>query len=71
MPEKKYSIGKGLLKSLISLLAVGGGVVAFMGFSDLTIWSLLEQYLKPLLGSLTIGGLITLGVNWIKVKTKA
>ena len=61
-----YSFKKGLLKGLLSLLAVGGGLVAFTGFSDLTIWGLLEQYLKPALGGLTVGGAIAVAVNYFK-----
>lgn len=47
-------------------MAVGGGLVAFTGFSDLTIWGLLEQYLKPALGGLTVGGAIAVAVNYFK-----
>lgn len=66
----EYSFTKGLGKGALSLIAITGAMVAFAGFSDLTIWGLLEQYLKPILGSLTVGGAITMLVNYIKVKTK-
>lgn len=66
----KYSFKTGLIKWLISLLSVAGMVLAFTAFSDMTLWGLLEQYLKPILGSLTIGGGITLLINWLKVKSK-
>lgn len=66
----EYSFVKGLSKGALSLLAVGGAMVAFAGFSDLTIWGLLEQYLKPVLGSLTVGGAITMAVNYLKVKSR-
>jgi len=66
---KTYSFKKGLGKGLISLLAVGGGLIAFAGFSDLTIWGLLETYLKPVLGTLSVGGVITIATNWVKFKT--
>lgn len=66
-----YSFTKGLSKGLVSVLVVGGAIIAFAGFSDLTIWGLLEQYLKPLLGSLTVGGALTVAINYIKVKSKA
>lgn len=64
----EYSFTKGLTKGLVSLIAITGAMVAFAGFSDLTIWGLLEQYLKPVLGSLTVGGAITMLMNYIKVK---
>lgn len=66
----EYSFTKGLGKGALSLIAITGAMIAFAGFSDLTIWGLLEQYLKPILGSLTVGGAITMLVNYIKVKTK-
>lgn len=65
-----YSFKKGLGKGLVSLLAIGGAMIAFAGFSDLTIWGMLETYLKPLLGSLTVGGAITIAANYIKIKSK-
>ena len=61
-----YSFKKGLGKGLLSLLSVGGGLIAFAGFSDLTIWGLLETYLKPVLATLTVGGVITVATNWVK-----
>lgn len=66
----KYSFKKGAVKGLVSLLSIGGAIVAFAGFSDLTIWGLLEQYVKPVLGSLTVGGVITIAVNYVKVKSE-
>ena len=66
----QYSFTKGLSKGLLSALAVAGALVAFAGFSDFTIWDLLEQYLKPILGSLTVGGAITMLLNYAKVKSQ-
>lgn len=66
----QYSFTKGLGKGLVSLLAIAGAFIALAGFSDLTLWGLLEQYLKPILGSLTVGGAITMLLNYIKVKSK-
>lgn len=65
---KTYSIKKGLLKGVVSVLIVVASVVAFAGFSDITIWGLLEQYLKPGLGSLTVGGLVAMAINWAKFR---
>lgn len=65
---KTYSFKTGLSKGLLSLLSVLGAIVAFTGFADVSLWSLVEQYLKPLLGSLTIGGAITIAVNYAKFK---
>jgi len=66
----QYSFTKGLGKGLVSLLAIAGAFIALAGFSDLTLWGLLEQYLKPILGSLTVGGAITMLLNYIKVKSQ-
>lgn len=67
----EYSFKKGAIKGLISLLSVGGAFIAFTTFADLTLWGLLEQYLKPVLGGLTVGGCITIAINWLKVKNKS
>jgi hypothetical protein len=66
----EYSIKKGFSKGLVSLVAISGSLFAFAGFSDITIWMLLEQYLKPVLSSLTVGGAITMVLNYLKVKNQ-
>lgn len=66
--ETKYSFKKGLVKAIVTALTVGISIVAFAGFSDLTIWGLLETYLKPLVGGMTVGALLKLALNWVKVK---
>lgn len=66
----QYSFKKGLVKGLISLLSIIGAGLAFTAFSDMTIWAVLEQYLKPILGSLTVGGCVTIAINWLKVRNK-
>lgn len=62
-----YSFKKGIVKGLISLLSVTGAILALTAFSDITLWELVEKYLKPVLGSLTVGGLITIVINYLKV----
>lgn len=63
-----YSFKKGIIKALLSLLSIVGAGIAFTTFADIMLWDLLEQYLKPVLGGLTVGGTITLLVNFLKVK---
>lgn len=67
----EYSFKKGATKGLVSGLTILLAMVAFAGFSDLTIWGLLEQYLKPVLGTITVGGAFTMVINYIKIKNKA
>jgi hypothetical protein len=64
-----YSIKKGFEKGIVSGLTVALAVVAFAGFSDVTVWSLVETYIKPFVGSVTIGAVITMTINYIKVKS--
>ena len=66
----KYSLNIGIRKGLISAGTIVVAMVAFAGFSDLTIWGLLEQYLKPLLGMTTVGGLLTMALNYVKFQGK-
>ena len=66
--KQPYSLKKGAVKALVSLLSIAGALVAFAGFSDLGLWSLVETYVKPLLGSLTVGAVIVFGINWLKNK---
>ena len=61
-----YSIKKGFWKAVVSLLAIGGGLLTYAGLSEMTVLNLLEQFLPTLL-SLTVGGAITLATNFIKV----
>lgn len=66
----KYSFKKGLSKGAISLLSIAGAFVVFSGLSDLSVWDLVVKYIQPLIGSLTVGGLITIAVNYLKFKTQ-
>lgn len=56
------------MKGLWGAIAVAGAWAAFAGMSDVTIWGLLETYLKPLLGSITVGGVIIMAKNYISIK---
>ena len=67
--QETYSLKKGFYKGLLSLVSVAVFLIAFTKFGDLSIWSLLEEYLKPVLGAMTISGAITMLRNWVKFKS--
>ena len=64
----EYNFTKGLGKGLKFVLTALAGLALVTGFSDLTIWSLLEEYLKPIISSLTVGGILTILLNYTKIK---
>ena len=64
----KYSFKKGLKKGILSAAIIAGAFVVFAGFADFTIWQLLEQYVKPILGTITIGALFKMLINYLKIK---
>jgi len=63
---KEYSfrktLGKGVTSGLIALAAL----VTFAGMNDISLWALIEEYVKPLVGSITVGGLIAMAINYTK-----
>lgn len=68
---KTYSVSKGVGKAAIQLLTVAGALIAFAGFSDLQLWDLVVTYVKPVIGSLTVGGVIAFAINYVKFHTSA
>lgn len=69
---KQYSFLIGLRKALTQVAIFGlsaalvVGALNFQSVLDTQIWALIEQYLKPLVGTLTVGGFLTLGLNYLK-----
>jgi endonuclease V-like protein UPF0215 family len=61
-----YSFKKGLAKGAYSALGALIVLTAFAGFNDVSIWALLETYLKPVIGSMTVAGAITIARNYVK-----
>lgn len=68
---KSYSLTKGLSKGLVSVLTIAIAGATFAGLTDLSIWDLIVEYVKPIVGSLTVGGLLTIALNWVKFRTTA
>lgn len=64
--KKSYSFKKGLGKGFVTVLTILLTAVSFAGFADVALWDLAVTHIKPVLGSLTVGGLITLGINFVK-----
>jgi len=64
----QYSFTYGLRKAALYSLTAIGTLVAFAGFSEIQIWDLFEEYVRPLVGSLTVGGAVTLAINYVRFK---
>jgi predicted membrane protein len=65
-----YSIQKGIGKAVISFLTVAAAWLAFAGFSDVSVWDLIVHYVKPVVGSMTVGAAITFAINYVKFHTQ-
>lgn len=66
--DKIYSFKTGIGKGLKFILTALAGIAVISGFSEISIWGLAEQYLKPILSTLTVGGLITIALNFVKTR---
>ncbi len=64
----QYSLKKGVEKGATSGLVVLLSIVTFAGLADVAIWDFIEQQVEPLFGSVTFGALITMAINYFKVK---
>lgn len=64
--KQKYSFKKGLGKGFVTVLTLIATMAAFSGMADLQITDLITRYIFPVLGSLTIGGTLTVAINYIK-----
>lgn len=69
---QQYSLTKGIGKGLtaVALFAAAALVTLvathFTSLYDASLWDLATQYLKPVLSTLTVGGILTFGLNWLK-----
>lgn len=61
-----YSFKKGLGKGAIFVLQGAATIAVFTGFADVSLWDLIVQYVKPIVGGLTIGGAIAVATNFVK-----
>jgi len=63
--KQGYKFKKGLGKGLKAILgfAITGAVIT--GFADVQIWDLVVQYVKPLLGGVTVSGALFFAYNFV------
>lgn len=66
----KYSFKIGLRKGLETALLTSLAVVAMVGVADQDLWALAEQYVQPYLSGVTVAGVITMVMNYVKIKRK-
>ena len=64
----QYNFSQGIGKGVKFILTALIGLAVVSGFSDFTLWDLLEKYLKPVLGTLSVGGILAIAQNWVKVR---
>jgi hypothetical protein len=67
---KKYSFAKGVRKGFLAALTAASAMIAFAGFSEITLWDLAVEHIKPLLGSLTVGGVMAMIINYVKIRSQ-
>lgn len=65
----KYSLKRGFSKGFMSFLTVFLAFAVFAGFADFSLKDLIEQYVFPLLGGMTVSGMTTMLINYLKVKS--
>lgn len=68
---KTYSFKIGFYKGLLSLFTIAGSITALVGFNDVNIFDFIVNQIKPIIGTLTVGGAITVAINYIKFKLTA
>jgi len=58
----KKSFGKGVMFLLQGALAAA----TIAGFTEVSLWDLITEYVKPVVGTLTVGGVLALATNYVK-----
>lgn len=65
-----YKLSKGVSKALLYSLSTGATLIAFANFSDVLVWDLIVEYIKPAIGSISVGGIMTIVINWVRFHSK-
>ena len=61
-----YSFKKSLAKGAMFVLQAAATLVIVTGVSDIALWDLIEQHIRPIIGGVTIGGAIAIATNFVK-----
>jgi len=64
--KQGYSFKKSFRKGIVSILTVAIAGTVFLGIGETQLWDLIVTHLKPVLGTLTVTGFLTLSLNFIK-----
>ena len=61
-----YSFTKSLGKAAMFILQAAATLVLVTGVSDIQLWDLVEQHIKPIFAGVSIGGAIAIATNFVK-----
>lgn len=61
-----YSFKKSIGKGLLFILQAAAAVAVVTGFAEISLWDLIVEHVKPVVGTLTVGGLIVIATNYVK-----
>lgn len=64
--KASYSFKKSAGKAVLFVLQAAAAFVLVTGFGEISLWGLVEQHIKPIVGTLTVGGLLALVTNYVK-----
>jgi len=64
--KEGYSFKKSVGKGAIFVLQALATVLVVTGVSEISVWDLVEQYVKPLIGALSVGGALAIATNYVK-----
>lgn len=61
-----YSFKKSFGKGIVWILQLAAAAAVVSGFSEISLWDLVVKYVQPIVGTLTVGGLIAIATNYVK-----
>lgn len=60
-----YRFTKSLKKAAGWIIGAAIFLVGFTAFSDVQLWALLETYVRPILGTMTVMGALRVALNYV------